>query len=703
MSTTSDIKSNKIICPWQQQATVTPDAQSAGVTNVPMVSQEAIENDNNYGFTFKGFKYNTTNTNEVTEKEFDNAFKSLFMKYGANWADIKADGQDFFNKFMCKHTHSKKEKTLTREVLNQAISKVTVLLDILKSQNKEITFKNIMKAKDEQSLQKMDELFAKDGEITIEDIEAFNLMDDFIMIVGKHHDALKNMSQDEVQAIINTWKEAYNEIKNSGIKVTAMAIKNLANEYLILDKNNISREEFYNQKANGELKSIRELLGLSENEKITAEKVEEFFIKQNEEFKKKLDAETDPVKKAALIRELTAKQKENFTKMLLASNRADRKHLFHALKEMFAKNRGALFRNLLESIDEETRIELANSIDDKEMKDLLLNPDILNEVVPKEDATAITSTVVQYQETEIIKTNHAVMMVEAKEFFESIKEKLANGEKLTKEEQRLYDYFVARQAGEQFGLANHHYATVDEINNILNSFNNDSYSLPTYREVLETVVEYAEKNPEALTTSKEDFVSTMNKATNNNYTTVVNDMQNETQTVLNQPSNENASGYAGINDVTSNYVEVNNTVVSNQNPEFMQKNSKDLVENFYAANAILETKENQKDTAVEAVENNELASYINKNGYSTCITELLDSPIAGMQNLGKRLFKALPEFQEKFITSAKNSILKIILPITRKSVLAKIDKNVILSNHWATGKVREAIEEAKKDLTTHNA
>ena len=55
----------------------------------------------------------------------------------------------------------------------------------------------------------------------------------------------------------------------------------------------------------------------------------------------------------------------------------------------------------------------------------------------------------------------------------------------------------------------------------MSDLNKDAYEVPDYKDILNQINEYIEKNPNALTTtSKEQFTKTMDKATNGNYSTV---------------------------------------------------------------------------------------------------------------------------------------------------------------------------------------
>ena len=52
----------------------------------------------------------------------------------------------------------------------------------------------------------------------------------------------------------------------------------------------------------------------------------------------------------------------------------------------------------------------------------------------------------------------------------------------------------------------------------MSDLNKDAYEVPDYKDILNQINEYIEKNPNALTTtSKEQFTKTMDKATNGNY------------------------------------------------------------------------------------------------------------------------------------------------------------------------------------------
>lgn len=171
-------------------------------------------------------------------------------------------------------------------------------------------------------------------------------------------------------------------------------------------------------------------------------------------------------------------------------------------------------------------------------------------------ATAIARTTLNYQNEKNLQANSAVHRDEAIEFYKENGNKLAeivkkqqNNIPLTVEEQELLNKSCALKSlstalseaplSSQVILTNS--ARIEALENI----NSDTYQISQYagetyyREVLTQVNQFIEKFSESLNITKEEAVAIMDATSNGNFSRVVADAKNKTQTVLADHSTPN--------------------------------------------------------------------------------------------------------------------------------------------------------------------
>ena len=508
---------------------------------LPLVNKSVVENSSINSFGNSGTTVVTENSNCVSAKELDNALIPLFQKYGADWNTIKPQMLEIFRKMNPLYTNSM-DKTVSIPItaLEKITKEFTNILETLKSQNLEINVENILLVHDNKVLARTNSMFSGKTKITFNIVEENGLVGEFILITGIHPKELQNLPANEVEAALKAWQDAYSELSANG-NFTARQLRDRANNYVILGDD---REKYQKRVEKGEVKSLRELLNIEEGQPITEQSIVDMMNQQNTIMQQKIAQETDPVKKAQLINQLLEEQDYWFKEIIVATEREDRGILVHTIKHLFADNKSNLLNTLWSSIDEDTRIELANTIfrSEKNIKEIFGVPDFTGKSC---DVTKGVATIVPYQTKETIEKVHAEMISEAEAFIRAYEEALKNGKEISPEDQAKYDYYIDRQGGEQIATANHFYMKENEIKGLLEVMNEDAYSIsPTaYRDVVETITEYVNEHPEVLTMEQEEFTALMDEVTNGNYSIVVKDVQNGTTTELNPPAERKYAEY----------------------------------------------------------------------------------------------------------------------------------------------------------------
>ena len=254
-------------------------------------------------------------------------------------------------------------------------------------------------------------------------------------------------------------------------------------------------------------------------------------------------------------------QLQTFGRLLINSSEEEKAYFTQALKHLYKENKLDGLKALFHSCTTEKTVQaVATKIVDPK-NDITTTADPNGEYLNKDEATAIyTLANSKLTEENSVKT-HETSNVYRQQWFEQNGEALkainAKIEKakaegveveLTEAEQKLlleYNNKInAGEAGEFVGThinANLSEAFKDEH---LKRLNKDAYELPNYTDVLNTVNEYVQNNPEVFSEeAKADFAKAMDKATNGNYTTVVENTGAE----LNVPATEKAGSTEIVN------------------------------------------------------------------------------------------------------------------------------------------------------------
>ncbi len=390
------------------------------------------------------------------------------------------------------------------------------------------------------------------------------------------------LTEDKIKDIADRVQKLVDALKAKKLEINA---ENLFNEACnkidmnILEKNGISLADYKKAVENGEAKSLRELLGLQENEEITEEKVAAYAKKAVKEAQERIKTASNPAE--ALQNEIKT-QKRQFALCLVSTPVEERSKLFGAIEHVYAENKGTFVKEILLSLTPEGRIEFANQVGWEKVHKWLSTEDANGNTCTIDEKTGIIATVISYQDGDRIKANEEEFMAEAKEFFAredviAVQNKIKNGEELTEAEQKIakeIETYTAYQAGSQIGTANSVVLDDVERNELLQLMNRDAYELPTYRDVLEQIHSFIENedNAEYLNLSKEELTQLLDKTSNGNYSIVSSGSDAE----LNAPKDPNATSSADLG-----YVSGSNADAAKVNELRAQIAAQSKVDNYF--------------------------------------------------------------------------------------------------------------------------
>ena len=378
-------------------------------------------------------------------------------------------------------------------------------------------------------------------------------------VAGCRQEVLLNLDNTEIQKHLQCLEAALKKLSKNGAEIDINALGELANDYNIAIHTGWTIEGFEKAQSKGQ-ESLKERLERVYPGKSMEEALELYFTAYFDSvIADKIKNAKTPEEKEQIIKQEKLRQLQDFGKLLANSSDEEMAYFKEAIKSLYANNKIKGFDALVKSLDsQEARTKFADSCSPKYIKELASTPDRFGDYSDSDEIAGITNIIAREQSLEGRNEFHKEFNEKAVEFFEKnkdaikvINEKIKNGEELTPEEQELrnkiINYYQAVTEGEFTGTASNLNLNNDERKNLLLTINNDTYSINEnydnsfYREVMQNVSEYAEKHPEALAMSPDDFVKLMDEVTSGNYTTVVNDVANGTVTELAQPQEPKSS------------------------------------------------------------------------------------------------------------------------------------------------------------------
>ena len=366
------------------------------------------------------------------------------------------------------------------------------------------------------------------------------------MACRMQEDDIKKIPEEKKKKAVETFKKALEAAINDSIidgKVDIEKVAKLSNDYFIALSTGWTIEGFKQANSNEATKhSLMDRLiatgCLPKNATIQNTKPEQ-LSKAIEKFFG--DVLVKDVKQKFSSPEQARKaQMQTFGRLLINSSEEEKKYFVEALKHLYNENKLDGLNALLHSCTTENTVqEVATAVVDPK-NDITTIADPNGDYMSKDKATAIYAIAnSKLSEENAVKT-HDVSNTYRKEWFEQngeaiktinakIEEAKAKGvePQLTEAEQQLLIEYQnkinAGEAGEFIGTHINENLSEAFKDEHLKRLNKDAYELPNYTEVLNTVNEYVQNNPEMFTEdAKTDFVKAMNKATNGNYEIVIN-------------------------------------------------------------------------------------------------------------------------------------------------------------------------------------
>ncbi len=402
--------------------------------------------------------------------------------------------------------------------------------------------------------------------ISLSDVKNFAL---FERITGMPEKALLNLPNGEIQKYVECLKAALEKLSPNGEKVDLEALAKLANNYNIAIHTGWTIEGFekVNKSNNENLQQrLARFFGKPDLDlnTLSKEKLENILDRYfNGFFQEKIAEGKSP-------EEVYKLQLQDFGKLLINTPDSQKQFVMEAVKSLVASNRQPGLKALFESFESlEAASELADSMTLEDKKELL-EADIENNRPEFDDATDMFHMIDQRKTEDGLQESHAEYNADRTKFFEEhadelraidekinstqkeIAEKIKSGKDLTKEDLEILSQILtpeeldllyqrevfhkAASVAEFTGTASNYNASQEFIEQMLTTINEDAYQLPDfYRDVLAEVAEYVKENPQTLTMSQDAFKELMDKVTNDNYSTVINDVAKGTTSELNNP------------------------------------------------------------------------------------------------------------------------------------------------------------------------
>ena len=507
-------------------------------------------------------------------------------------------------------------------------------------------------------------------------------------IAGCKQEILLNLENSEIQKHMECLEAALKKLGKNGAEIDINALGELANDYNIAIHTGWTIEGF--EKAQkGSKESLKERLERVYPGKSMEEALELYFTSYFDSvIANKINNAKTPEEKEEIIRQEKLRQLQDFGKLLANSSDEEMAYFKEAIKSLYANNKIKGFDALVKSLDsQEARTQLTDSIDSDYIEEIASKKDAFGETSNNEEISAITSIIAREQSLEGRNEFHKEFNEKAIAFFEEnkdvikvINEKIKNGEELTPEEQELrnkiVNYFQAVTEGEFTGTASNLNINLDDKKNLLLAINKDAFSINEnydnsfYREVMKNVNEYIEKNHEALAMSKDDFTKLMDEVTSGNYTTVTNDVANNTVTELAKPSEPKTT----TSTATISTVQGDLGINRKEAPQTTNKSVKDLYkEQAVTDNTKVDNKNARisqtpvlmapKEDLVATVRTNGVEGfnkYVKDNGVLKTVVEIYsnlgDITNNGVLSYALKIYKALnPNRQEDVLRSVESS------------------------------------------------
>lgn len=564
-------------------------------------------------------------------------------------------------------------------------------------------------------------------------------------ISGKTEEELLNVEQSEINQIvqkltiaINAIKEDIDAIRNGEKELTFDLIKN----YVRLLNGEVP-------KGWDSVESFRKAQRKGNKPESLAERLNRMYgcdvsKLSTEQLAKKLEAYFDGYFNELNSKGLSREKVDNlqltdFTKLLFNSTPEEYSMFRDAIEYLVVNNRCQGYKAILDSFETDAqRTKFVKTTPEGYVKRVMTTPDQRGEVASKEQNEEFIATHLEYMDKEDIAEYTEESTNSAKDFYseenkeilekiqsnpeiiKNIQEKLAKGEALTEEEQKLLEVFAkdnhhrGNSSGQFIGTANNKVIGEAAINELLKTINTNTYEIGQqagedyYKEVLQAVEKYIEENQERLTLPKEELANIIDKATDGNYTRVINGATTEEliapTTTTEKPETKNS---VQSNDLGfSNTKEVDTTKLENITKEINQNSIVEdatprITRNSRSTTPIYTPQSTLKDYVQNEGKYKGFKSYAKDFGLFKAIIETLKKPEkADKTQIKKEIKKQNTTNQTKIIQASGVSTIDLILEWVRNDAIQKLE-GTILRSSILTKALKNKNEEIKEENTVN--
>lgn len=415
-----------------------------------------------------------------------------------------------------------------------------------------------------------------------------------------------------------------------------------------------------------------------------------------------------------------------------------RGHLAHIISKLEAGSRFYAEKLALRgSNNSDERAVVAKGIVDN-FKEIVTEKDGFNNVPDNNEAALIADSAYTHLTKEDLEQALNELYTDATKFFEEHKEEIEElkakrdrGEKLSENEQKLLteaeNVYYAQYAGSMTGTSKNENLNNEDKILAYNKIFNDTESLGIKEEVVETVSEFIDNNPEVIFEgSKEEFVKLIDEATNNAYTEAIKQIEAENaKNAQNKPVNnqlekpqDNKTEEFPVEEQkevsTVSYSETITEETSNQVIPFgFETKSPVDTTKLEELTRQIKSKESQEEIRVE--KNSDKSSdniitatktsegfneFIENNGALAAVAEVFNNlTYITNQGIVKKALGIYETFadgsQADTLRKVGNAGINLLIKHTSDSTLRNI-KGETFSNFYATQQVEDAVEKVEE-------
>lgn len=358
----------------------------------------------------------------------------------------------------------------------------------------------------------------------------------FICIIANcSRQELLNADEDTIKNIQEALKAAFAKIKYDPTTNNIKDIIDLAKNYNVALMTGWTIKEFDKKILNGESlsKKMVRFFDLPKDfdfKTASPETVKEYLSGYFITYFKEL--ENEGYDKDTIVK----LQLQDFGKMLINTPPEEKKLFKEAIKLLLAENKHQGIQAVFSSFaNEKESCDFADSWGCSDIEALYNKDNCGTDAI---DPMNSASLIMSEKSQEGMKELHNEMM-EREKIYQEIKKKYEDGEELTKFEQYILDNHevnTSMKSAELLALYLNENLEEDFRKTFAELVNKDYSQWEDYRDVLEGINDYITSHPNNAILNSEELKNFLDEITNGNYTIVMDDIKNGTNTTLNTPS-----------------------------------------------------------------------------------------------------------------------------------------------------------------------